>query len=158
MDVRLARSSVAVPSRLLQPSSNVLGIQTLAPALASEQSLARTLVHLQGSLGVSAFIVSVPQPMTSTVAAPADIGNVILLRVLSKEYGVTQPASNSHCNPAVKISFRIGSRSSIGNTGAETRIPLLMEEFLEVCTLLDTRSKLFGASIFKEHKLGYLYL
>ena len=158
VDIRFARSSVAVPWRLLQPTPLAPGTHGLAPGLTSEQSLARTLVHLQGSLGVSAFIVSVPQPMMSSSAASTRGGDAILLRLMSKEYGVTQPVSNPRCSPAVKISFRVASRYSIGNTGAETRIPLHTEEFREVCTLLETRSHLFGASIFKDQKLGYLYL
>jgi len=157
VDVRLARSSVAVPSRLLQPAPLALTSKVLAPGLASEQSLARTLVHLQGSLGVSAFIVSVPQPMLSTTASTGAT-DAILMRLLSKEYEVTQPATNLRCSPAVKISFRIASRASIGSIGTETRIPLPSDQFREVCALLETRSELFGASIFKEQKLGYLYL
>ena len=159
-DVRLSRCCVVVPRGL--SSTNVLNTEVLK----MEQALARTVVHLMVALGVTSFVISVPPSILSRATG---VGDALLLRLISREYAVALVASTERksaervesaleCPAAIKVSFRYGSHSAIGATGKETRIPLPIDDFKGIASLLADRATAFGPSIFKEQKLGYLYL
>ena len=176
-DVRFARNSVTVPTRLLQAPALGYPHALLVPTpqdgsfLVAEQALARTTVHLMGALGVASFVVSTPVPMSEVPTTPQkqlDVSAVILIRLISKEYGVTEPICNqshglyAHCFPAIKVSFRCGSRAELAKdkafAGTETRIPMLVDDLVAVTALLERRSKAYGPSFFKKQKVAYLLL
>jgi len=116
--------------------------------VSSEQAVARIMIHLNSVFTVATFVLFVPQKPKM---------QLVVLRILSRDFGVSLTEDSGLFREAIKVSFRIDHKGALSLTGTEARIPLQNHEMQAITKGLIERSPLLGPSILKNHYLSVLF-